>query len=245
MTGNRRHDQPLSLAGDGDRFEQLYWNAFVAERFPSYECFWLAHVAPLTYRGTDSLSTDLRIRFRTDAELAAEDRGHEDVAIAQLHYTLLLHVGRVWELLDRALAFTSNDARKGLTFDAYDFFESFTRLSGASDVADELLERRRVCGSATYPAWDENAGASARRAWRDRRGDPLKDIRAYRNRLVHGRVVPQWNVRVFEVGTGAFHGEQLMYRSSIGSSVTWTGDPPSTRRTSTRCCPSSRRPTSW
>jgi hypothetical protein len=78
-------------------------------------------------------------------------------------------------------------------------------------VADEMLERRRRLGSGTYPAWDERAGKRARIAWRNREGDPLSDIRRYRNRLVHGRVLPQWNVRVFEVGTGAFHGEQLMY----------------------------------
>ena len=133
------------------------------------------------------------------------------MAIAQLHYTLLLHVGRVWELLDQARAFTGGDAGWTAFFDQNFFFESFTRLSGASDVADELLERRRTCGTGTYPAWDEDAGARARQAWRKREGDPLADIRAYRNRLVHGRVVPQWNVRVFEVGTGAFRGERLMY----------------------------------
>jgi hypothetical protein len=78
-------------------------------------------------------------------------------------------------------------------------------------VADELLERHLTHGTGTHPAWDETAGRRARKAWRDREGDPLRDIRAYRNRLVHGRVVLQWNVRVFEVGTGAFHGERLMY----------------------------------
>lgn len=44
------------------------------------------------------------------------------------------------------------DARKGIGFDANHFFESLTRLSGASDVADELLERRRTRGTGTYPA---------------------------------------------------------------------------------------------
>lgn len=78
-------------------------------------------------------------------------------------------------------------------------------------MADEIPERRRTLGSRTYPAWDERAGKRARMAWRSREGDPLRDVRAYRNRLVQGRVIPQWNVRVFEVGTGAFHGERLMY----------------------------------
>jgi hypothetical protein len=39
----------------------------------------------------------------------------------------------------------------------------------------------------------------------------LRDIRAYRNRLVQGRVVPQWDVRVYDVGTGAFRKKLLMY----------------------------------
>jgi hypothetical protein len=110
-------EPPLSIAGDGDDWEKLYWEAFASERFPSYEDFWLAHVVPLTNRATDRLSSDLRIRFRTDAELAADGRGHEDVAIAQLHYTLLLHVGRVWQLLDQAHAFTSGDAGWAAFFD--------------------------------------------------------------------------------------------------------------------------------
>lgn len=87
-------EPPLSIASDGDAWEKLYWQAFASERFPSCEDFWLAHVVPLTNRrATDRLSNELRIRFRTDAELAADGRGHEDVAIAQLHYTLLLHIG--------------------------------------------------------------------------------------------------------------------------------------------------------
>jgi hypothetical protein len=56
------------------------------------------------------------------------------VAIAQLHYTLLLHLGRVWQLLEQGLAFDAGPA-SGQGFDQHHFFESFTRLSGASDVA--------------------------------------------------------------------------------------------------------------
>jgi len=53
---------------------------------------------------------------------------------------------------------------------------------------DELLARRESPG--VYGAWDEARGGEARRAWRDSHGDPLRPIRQYRNRLVHGRVVP-------------------------------------------------------
>jgi hypothetical protein len=61
-------EPPFTIASDGDDWEKLYWEAFASERFPSYEDFWLAHVVPLTNRATDRLSSDLRIRFRTDAD---------------------------------------------------------------------------------------------------------------------------------------------------------------------------------
>jgi hypothetical protein len=197
----------LSLEKNGDHFEQRYWAAFASQRFPSYEAFWLVSVAPLTYRAA---ARD-NIRFRTTAELNADGYSDEDVAIAQLHYTFLLHAGRVFDLLNEARAFADGHVRKGLTFDGNHFFECFTRLSGASDVADEILERNRSRGTGSYPPWDEAAGARARRRWRDSNQDPLKDIRGYRNRLVHGRVVPHWSVRVYHAGTGQHHGQQLMY----------------------------------
>jgi hypothetical protein len=70
---------PLSIAKDGDLWERLYWGGFASVQFPSYETFWLAHVAPLTNRRTGQLypaSTETTaaasIRFRTDAELALD-----------------------------------------------------------------------------------------------------------------------------------------------------------------------------
>ena len=36
-------------------------------------------------------------------------------------------------------------------------------------------------------------------------------MRAYRNRLVHGRVVPRFSVRVYALDTGAPHGERMMF----------------------------------
>ena len=77
-------------------------------------------------------------------------------------------------------------------FNALHFFECFARLSGGSDVADEVLERQTTLGSDEYAPWDERAGARARNQWRKTHEDPLRDVRAYRNRLVHGRVVPEW-----------------------------------------------------
>jgi hypothetical protein len=172
------NQQPFTIAEDGDGFEKRWWPQWTSDSFPSYEVFWAARIAPLTYRVQDRRN----VHFRTSAELAADGYTDEDVAVAQLHYTLLRHLGRVYELL------MVDD-----TFGRNEFFESFTRLSGASDVADELLARRESPG--TYTAWDERQGQDARTAWR--RGhpnDPLRPIRGYRNRLVHGRVVPELSV---------------------------------------------------
>ena len=167
---------PFTITRDGDLYEQRYWSAFAAEQFPSYEVFWAVEIIPLTNRVRPTGD----VHFQSQRDLDAQGRTSEDVAVAQLHYTLLLHVGRV------------DDLMKAPVFDRYAFAESFVRLTGASDVADELLQRRRARG--VYAAWDEQAGALARRDWRNAEGDPLRDIRRYRNRLVHGRVVPELQV---------------------------------------------------
>jgi hypothetical protein len=82
-----RHTRSLRTA----TFRALFWKGFARTRFPSRESFWLENVVPLTYRGV----VRENIRFRGDDEPRRAEFGHEDVAIAQLHYTLLLHLGRV------------------------------------------------------------------------------------------------------------------------------------------------------
>lgn len=168
-------DGSFTLAQDGDSLEQVYWHRFIANRFPTYEAFWQMNVVSVTRREIDRGD----IRFRSDAELAAVGRTHEDLAIAQLHYTVMVHLGRAHELL-------------GDVLDRWAFAEVFVRLAGASDCADELLERATNRGK--YDAWSESAGRQARNRWRDLHGRPLQNVHDYRNRLVHGRVVPEINV---------------------------------------------------
>jgi hypothetical protein len=177
--------QPFTIATDGDLEEQHYWPLFVRQHFPSYETFWVKRVVPLTRR-VDHRSA---IGFRMTFELKKDGFDDEDVAVAQLHYTLLMHLGRVFDQLSAAQAFVRPAPLPHRTFDRHAFFECFTRLSGASDVADELLGRRASPG--VYDAWSEKHGSDARTAWRKTHPDPLRPIRAYRNRLVHGRVVPE------------------------------------------------------
>jgi hypothetical protein len=179
-------DTPFTIATDGDVEEQRYWPLVVRKHFPSYEAFWVERVAPLTNR----IHYRLDVSFRGTTELARDGFTDEDVAIAQLHYTLLLHLGRVFDLLHAARAFDHRSVIANRPFDRHAFFESFTRLSGASDIADELLARRTLPGR--YDPWSETDGRDARTAWRKGQPDPLRPIRAYRNRLVHGRVVPEY-----------------------------------------------------
>ena len=49
--------------------------------------------------------------------------GHEDLAVAQLHYTLLLHLGRVWERLEATASFDARELGHGIGFNRHDFFE--------------------------------------------------------------------------------------------------------------------------
>jgi hypothetical protein len=184
--------EPFTIEADGDEPEKRWWPQWTRDHFPSYETFWVERIVPLTYRVKDRQN----IRFQTDEELAEAGYTPEDVAVAQLHYTLLNHLGRVFELLDDVRAFTERSLMANRPFTRYQFFESFARLSGASDVSDELLARRATPGE--YDAWDERQGRNARNEWRRVNPDPLQPVRSYRNRLVHGRVVPTIEVKAHD-----------------------------------------------
>lgn len=162
----------FTLKDDGDVIERHYWDRFLGRRFPNYERYWAVAVVGVTKRGISRQD----IRFRTDDELAAVGKGHEDVTIAQLHYTVMVHLGRAHDLRSTLL-------------DRWTFAEVLVRLVGASDCADELLQRATQPGA--YDPWSEDAGREARSHWRKAHGRPLQDIHDYRNRMVHGRVVPE------------------------------------------------------
>jgi hypothetical protein len=179
---------PFTIETDGDELEREAWYQWTRDRFPGYEKFWSVRIVPTTYR----VRHRDNIRFQTTVELDAAGYTDEDVTIAQLHYTILRHLHRVFVLLDEAHAsfLSPREHRGNRPFGPDEFFESFTRLSGVSDLADELLARRANPGR--YGAWNERDGRNARRAWRDQVvSDPLRRVRDYRNRLVHGRIVPE------------------------------------------------------
>jgi hypothetical protein len=70
-----------TLAEHGDGFEQAASPAFLKRDFPAYQEYWQRYVVPLTNR-------PLNVQLQNDASLAAIGKGPEDVAMAQLHYTV-------------------------------------------------------------------------------------------------------------------------------------------------------------
>jgi hypothetical protein len=164
------------IAIDGDSMEQAAWRMFLEAEFPAYELFWLKNVVPLTHRPRN-------IHFLDDAALAASGRSAEDIAIAQLHYTVLRH------LVSAFLQRTSQH------IDEHGLFVGLSRLCGAQDVAFELLQRHTNRGR--YGPWLEArqkgglpSGQDAQSDWKRSNSYPLQDIRDYRNKLMHGRTPP-------------------------------------------------------
>ena len=123
---------PYTLQNDGDGFEQHYWPLFISAEFPEYDQFWAKHVIPLTNRPVD-------IHFKDDPTLIAEGYTAEDICIAQLHYSILRHLARTFEI------------RRQPHINLDLLTDIFVRLAGAQDVAFELLERYTNKG--IYDPW--------------------------------------------------------------------------------------------
>ena len=168
-----------TLATDGDSLEQWATAAFLGTEFPAYQSFWLKHVVPLTNRPAN-------IQLKDDAALATAGKGPEDLAIAQLHYTVLKHLAAAY------------DIRQAGTPDDRALLFGLSSLVGAHDVAFELLQRFTQSGR--YHPWMESrprgrrggmkSGQDAQSDWKAANGYPLQRIRDYRNKLVHGRTPP-------------------------------------------------------
>jgi hypothetical protein len=82
------------LAIDGDDLEKQAWFGFLQTGFPAYEEYWLTRVVPLSERPRG-------IQLKSDEELRAAGLGDDGVCWAQLHYTVLRHLSRAFELLAR------------------------------------------------------------------------------------------------------------------------------------------------
>jgi hypothetical protein len=164
-----------TLQTDGDGIEKRLYAPLIQPRFPNYEVFWQKFVVPLTNRPTN-------VQLKTDTDLAVIGKGDHDLCLAQLHYSVLRHLGRAYQL--------RQDANYGLDHLVF----SLSAIVGAQDVAFELLERFQ--NPTSYGPWlgkrsgRIDGGREAQSAWKNNNGSPLQDIRNYRNHLVHGRTPP-------------------------------------------------------
>lgn len=164
-----------SLAIDGDGEERAAWKEFLQAEFVEYEYFWLRSVVPLTGRPEN-------IDLKSDSELPA-GKSPEDIAIAQLHYTVLKNLRRAF------------NQRKSAHVDDYVLSVGLSFLVAAQDVVFELLARVQKPGH--YDPWLEtrakgrrDSGRDARNEWKDQENYPLQWVRDYRNKLLHGRTPP-------------------------------------------------------
>jgi hypothetical protein len=166
-----------TLIKDGDPTEQGYYETLIAKYFPSYEVFWQKFVTPLSQRPAN-------FRFKDDQQLEASGKTDHDVCLAQLHYSILLHLIRAYKLLQQSPVLSDH-----LLF-------GLTALCGAQDIAFELLERFQ--NPREYPPWPvqkagattDDAGKRARHKWQQKHNWPLQHVRKYRNQLIHGRMSP-------------------------------------------------------
>lgn len=164
-----------NLINDGDRVEKEYWDKFIHTQFPSYEKFWIKNVIPLTNRPVD-------IHLKTDYELSKIGKSANEICLAQLHYSILKHLARTFDLL------SSQD------FNLDNLIEGMVRLNGALDIAFELLERFN--NPTKYNTWldkknnSDLGGKEARENWQRNNRYPLQKIKNYRNHLIHGRMLP-------------------------------------------------------
>ena len=165
-----------SLKTDGFDVELTAYDDFIKPQFPSYEIFWQKFVVPLTHRPGDK-------QLKTDVELAAIGKGHKELCLAQLHYTVLLQLDRSRRLM------------RYRRFRVDHLVSALSTLVGAQDCAFELLER--FADPTEYDPWLDKkvkGGAKgskdAKEKWQTKNKRPLQSIRDYRNCLVHGRTLP-------------------------------------------------------
>ncbi len=164
-----------TLQADGDGIEQQLYAPLIQPYFPSYEVFWQKFVIPLTNRPID-------IHCKSDSALAAIGKGDHELCLSQLHYSVLRHLGRAFQL------------RKERNYGLDHLVFSLSAIVGAQDVAFELLER--FTNPTSYGTWlgkrsgGIDGGHEAQLNWKRSNAYPLQDIRDYRNHLVHGRTPP-------------------------------------------------------
>jgi hypothetical protein len=122
------------LKNDGDSIEIAAYDNLIKPQFPSYEVFWQKFVVPLTHRPGDK-------QLKTDLELKNIGKGHSELCMVQLHYTVLCQLDR-----SRRMMLAPNFSIDHLIF-------ALSSLVGAQDCAFELLARFK--NPSAYDPWLE------------------------------------------------------------------------------------------
>ena len=166
------------LAEYGDDFEKAYWPAFVRDEFPEYAEFWHRFVQPRREH-----PGKIRLKRASTSETSLEANA---VIVSELHYSTFMHLAHVYEIRRSTESFAvRRDSPAEVVRLTGTFSDAIVRISAATDTADELLERVL---DARYEPWNERKSSKARS--RRRNPDPLRILHNYRNRLVHGPLVP-------------------------------------------------------
>lgn len=181
-----------TLLNDGDNFEKHYWNKFLSSDFPTYERYWADKVVPLTNRPDN-------IHFKKSSDLLAQGYTAEDVCKAQLHYTILRHLVRTYEILEHL------KIKQQVLPDTDYLSEGLFHICGAQDVAFEFIQRNKTPN--TFDPWipkkqgrgGTEGSKEAKDKWQKDNTYPLQPIRDFRNHFTHGRILPavQGNNKVF------------------------------------------------
>jgi hypothetical protein len=110
-----KRDTEISLEYWGESVEKKNID-FIQKNFPKYEEWWKQNVVPITNRPNN-------IHFKTESELHMMGKGYADIMLAQMSYTVLIHLISLNKLIsDGDLNHKDN------------FYEFFSRASALIDV---------------------------------------------------------------------------------------------------------------
>ena len=174
--------EPITLKNYGQSFEKFYWNRFIKYKFPTYEIYWVNYVVPITKR--DEIAPNKGIK--TNEELNKIGKNENDVKLAQLNYSILRGLIRVYEIIK---------LNKEIKLDT--FIEGIIRLGTTIDSIYEFLTR--IYNPNTYDPWNHSSCRDALQAWRSNT-TIFETFHFYRNRLVHSTFFPKISNKYPKIG---------------------------------------------
>ena len=126
--------------------------------------------------------------FKPDSQLSQEQIDRQDVWLAQLHYTMLWHLARVYEI------FNGKDTQPREILNQ--IIEGFSRLVSAQDCAFTILQRYDFYNNPQGKYISFDIASKHQDIWvynynnRSKKWKDIENIRALRNDMVHGSLPP-------------------------------------------------------